>query len=298
MNRGLCLIVAFASLIVLAGCTVSVGDGGGGGDGDPFPNETAETVSVQPDFESPPVRNNVTLSAGESRLYAVDITQTVAQNNDVVYFDAVTEDPSQASGFVEVTVYEVVGGVAAPLYVSQTNEWFGHPDDPGLLSAAQSGDFGTAAVGSATPSCGGPCVVVATPSGSGTAYIRVQALQEPVVYDFFVVATDFSDLSEPNDTATSAEPVSGFQARGTIELIRDTDWFETQYNASQVTFNGNPDLNLLANVCTLGGSCRTLANGQTRAFATAQPVRVEVYSDEQQERAAAAGKALYSIDFQ
>lgn len=299
MNRGLSFLLGPASLLVLAGCSVS-GGGTGGGGGGPFPGETIETVTVQPDFESDPVRQNVTLSAGQSRLYQVDISESVAQNNDVVYFDAMPENAAHVEGYLEVTAYNVSGNQATPLYISQTNEWFGHPDDPGLLSVQSSNEFVPSAIAGATPGCGGPCVVVPTPPGAGTAYIRVEALQSTVTFDLYVVATDFFDVSEPNNnTASSAELVTGGVADGTIELVGDTDWFETQGSVNKVTFHANNDVNLLANVCPLSsGSCRTISNGGSRTFSPAQAVRVEVYSDEAAERAGAAGKARYSIEFQ
>lgn len=298
MNRGISSIVAFASLILLAGCTISGGGDGGGGGGGPFPGETPTTVTVQPQFSSPAVQSNVTLEAGQSRLYKVDISQSVAEDNDVVYFDAVPQDETKVDGHLEMVAYEVTGTQANELYVSQTNDWFGHPDDPGLLSLQESGGFVPAAVGSAAPSCGGPCIVVPTPSEAGTAYVRVKALQGTVTFDLYVVATDFFDLSEPNDTVGNAEFVNSASASGTLEVIGDVDWYETVGNVSKVTFHANNDVNQLASVCTLGGSCRTLSNGGVRNLSSAQPVRVEVFSDELEERAAAAGKATYSIEFQ
>lgn len=298
MNRGLSLAFVVMSLIVLAGCTVS---GGGGGDGGgltgPFPGETAESVNVAPTFTSDPVRRDVTLSAGESRLYRVDIDSTTAQNNDVVYFDALPSDPAKVTGYLEVIAYTIVGDQAQELYVSQTNEWFGRPNDPGLQSLTSSSGLSPSAIANDTPSCGGPCVVVPTPSSSGTAYIRVRALQGTVTYDLYVVATDYSDLAEPNDAPENAELVSGAFADGAVERVGDVDWYETSGSVGQVIFYGNSDLNLRANVCTLGGSCRVLLDGESRTLSTAQPVRVEVYSHEQQERAAAAAKAIYSLEF-
>jgi hypothetical protein len=304
MSRGLFSSVVpvslIASLILLAGCTISVD---GGGTDDPFPGETVETVSVRPDFESDPVRTNVTLSAGTSRIYKVNISDSVAQNNDVVYFDAVPLDGTKVSGYLEVTSYSVVGSQATPLYVSQSNEWFGRPNDPGLTSAAALADFAPTSITSGVPACGGPCVVVPTPSGGSTAYIRVEGIQSTTTFDLYVVATTFSDVGEPNDTFSNAEVVGGdLFVQGAIEIIGDTDWYVPDSNVAGVTFSGNNDLNLLANVYTESGSFRsTLSDGQTYILPpdqALQGLRVEVYSDSDQERAAGAGRALYSIEYQ
>jgi hypothetical protein len=300
MNRGLSSIFVLSSLIFLAGCTVSVGNGGTGG---PFPGETAESLTVQPTFESAPVRENVTLSAGQSRLYRVDISDTVAQNNDVVYFDAVPTDVNKVSGYLEVVAYTVSGNQADELYVSRTNEWFGRPNDPGYNTLSANAEIEPATVGSGTPSCGGPCVVVPTPSAAGTAYIRVKGIQSTTTFDLYVVATPFYDIGEPNDTFAAAETATGSPPFivGAIEVIGDTDWYVPSTDIESVTFNGNGDLNLLANVYTEGGSFRdTLSDGETYTLPFEQPLqqlRVEVYSDTSQERSGAAGKALYSLEF-
>lgn len=299
MNRGLTILAVVASLGLLAGCTIS-GGGGGNGGGDPFPGEDIETVSVQPDFESDPVSDNEFLGSGDSQLYRVNISDTVAQENDLVYFDAV---PEGSGDNLRVTVYEVSGSSATPLYASTSNQWFGLPNDPGLSSTAV--DFQTSSVDVAGGTCGGPCVIVNTPSGGGTGYVRVEAVGGSASYDFYVVGDDHADVGEPNDTFANAETTdASLSISGALETIGDEDWYRPSRDVVGVELSAPPedaDLRLRANIYREdGGYLETIAEGEEYILPvslSAQRIRVEVFSQDSQPRAASAGRAIYFVDF-
>lgn len=302
MNRGLSLLASLAALLLLAGCTISRGGSGDGGvPAGPFPNDDVETVSVQPTFDSEPVRRNVTLDSGESRVYRADISDSVAQNNDVVYFDAVPA--STSGGSLKVTAYSVSGDQATPLYASVSNEWFGRANDPALSSYSSSQGFSPASISPSPGACGGPCVMVPTPATESTAYIRVEATQSTATFDLYVVATDFNDLNEPNDTYSSRATVypdgASFGEAGAIEVIGDVDWYVPSQPVTGVTFTSDNNLRLRAQVYDeFGNKLRLLFPGDPSYTAQYdQVLRVEVYSDEDQQRASSPGRAQYFVDF-
>ncbi|MEX2542567.1 MAG: hypothetical protein WD314_12195 [Trueperaceae bacterium] len=232
----------------------------------------------------------------------------MAQNNDVVYFEAVPSSEGQVSGAIEVTAYNVSGSTATAILRSTTSSWFGLPNDPGLAGLGLGDDFAASGIGNNAPRCGGPCVVVPTPASAGSAYIRVRAL-ENTDFDLYVVATDYFDTGEPNN-GTSSEAVTvtpdtdGFLTdSGTIETVGDKDWYVPDRDVGQVSFvaatSGNP-VALVARIYTEDGSFDdSIGPGETYVLPFNEPLqrfKVEVRSSES--RAAGAGTAAYTLTFE
>lgn len=291
LSLGLLLITL---IVLISACDVTVTVT----PSEPFPNEEKEAISANSSFDDDPVVEGLRLTSGETIVYKVSVSSSVASNSDVIYFDAGT--PSGDG--VEVTAYSVSSSnKTTALYGSTDQDWFGLADDPDLNLSSVS-----AQAVEAQKACSGPCLVVPAPSGKGDAYFRVTAKRNTEL-TLYVFGTTYSDENEPqndgraNATIVTRDVDNVLSDQGAIETIDDVDWFESGENVATVKFSASNDaLGLRADVYnTAGTKLTTLSDGARYDLPLSEPLQVlqvRVYS--QESRAAASADAIYSVEFE
>ena len=243
----------------------------------------ATDVSVSSDFSEVALRD--ILGSGETRYYRVDLSESVAADNDLVIVEANAEgdDPFR------VTAYNQEGG---EVLASVSSDSFAR------ASAVRTADI------DANQVCAGPCVAVLA-DGSGSAYFSVENTGGEKTFDLFAVATPFIDTTEPNGSLQTPAQVSadeeGEQTQAAaVEFVGDEDFFQSAQGTTRVSLVGSPpELNLEFDVYTESG--RFLGSGDaanpylTPEEEPAQRLLARVFSGD--ERAAVGANANYTILF-
>lgn len=278
MKRFALLILSFGVALSLAGCTIIIG----GSDGDSrFDNATE--VSVSENFDTPARQDFV--GVNETIFYRVNLSGSAATNSDLVIIEASAEGDGDA---LEVAVYDED---REALLASVSPDYFGSPDavDTSALSPQQL----------TTSNCQGPCVAI-RPSTEDIVYVSVRSLGGVEDYSLFVVAADFADTTEPNNS--NREPaILGEEQLAAIEYVGDEDFIQSPNDVTQVSLSAvPPQLDLEFDVYTESG--RYLDTGSTDATYTlpadqpAQQLIISVTSESN--RAAVGGSANYGVTFE
>ena len=268
-------------MLSLAACTIIIGDGNG--DDSRFDN--AIEVSVSENFETPAGEGSVDVN--ESVFYRVDLSGSAATDSDLIIIEADAEGDDDA---LEVTLYN---SEREAFLASVSPDYFGPPDS--VSAAALSTQQGV----NPTLSCNGPCAAL-RPSTEDEVYISVESLAGVEDYELFVVAADFADTTEPNNS--NREPaILGEDQLAAIEYVGDEDFIQSPDDVTQVSLSAvPPELDLEFDVYTESG--RYLDTGSTDATYTlpesqpAQQLIISVASESN--RAAVGGSANYGVIFE
>jgi hypothetical protein len=274
MNRGLSLIVAFASLILVAGCTVSVGDGGG--DANPFPG--AQEVGVNTEPNTAVVSG--TLAPDEDVLYEALLDSSELERQ-AVYFELNTA--------LDLYVYASTGD----LYGTSSSGAFFAAGTAGLQSMTVPSDGIRPAIVS-PQTCRGSCIIhdansqrffVGIVNRSGTSQS----------YSLYAYAGAYQDSGEfENDTTTGAVAL-GDGDEGAIEHIGDTDYYDVTQGGNLI-FDTSATVNVTATI--IDGN-----TGRRIKMTPAEPI--EVFTNDLIEvtvpggdEAAVASNSLYFLSYQ
>ena len=263
MNRGLSILFVAASLIVLAGCSISV---------EPFEPE-ATVVNAQPPSDDPPAVATGSLAPGESVFYRVNVPGPVATASEIMVYDLdVANDSTQnGSNLFSLRLYNTGGGLLASS-VSHT----------GFTSGAGADTSSLSSTGALQPQglsiawqCLGPCIISPTPFDR---YIRIENISNDAwAYSLFAFGEVYSDTNETNNnTESGATSLSTFD-EGAIETIGDVDFYRVQADG-ELFFDSlaAASLGLRAEVSGPGGPDELLLPGES-VFVVAGDL-VEVYS--------------------
>lgn len=224
------LLLALAG--ILAACQVSVTL-------DPFLG--AETVSAS---SNPVVRDDGTLSAGQSAYYRVSVSSDLG--GDMVVFEA-------ANGNNDTPVTIKVFNSSQQLLVESNNPDFFASDLNNIRSLSQQSIV-------TTQTCVGPCAQVAKRASTTTYLVQItaDAGSNVVDYDLYAYTRDFTDTNENESTCFdfSAEarnlegqqgivttpPAGGISEVGAIELVSDSDCYDSgAYQVREVTVDSVGD---------------------------------------------------------
>lgn len=263
----------------LAGLLVacSTGGGGGGGTFDPYPDATPLTLSTndQPALTAvAPNRSNVTIEAGESRVFRVRPSEATRQ---AVYFLV-----DEVDGFANVIVQDrSANAIASSAFPSVFER------GTGALSLTRQGTADPQAISPDRQSdCANPCVILSGSDLDAARYFIVEAGSEEVTVDVYAFSRDFDDLGEPeNDSRTSTDETlvhSDFQVEGTagaLETLGDRDWYEVG-NSGCLTVDPAEEVSTWITVHDAGG---TEIDGTSRQFSPGDDVsetNVEVFPGE------------------
>lgn len=215
MNRRLSCLVAFASLIVLTGCTVSTRGGS------VFEPDATEVAAVAPSTDPQRVASG-TLVPGETHFYQVTVSPSVADASDLIYYDIDVGRDTQQNGanVISLRRYSSSGTVLASSVSSA-----GFTLDTGAeatSSGLEAKSVEPQAIGIEW-FCYGPCIIES--AASGARYVRVQNVSEVErTYDLYAYGLEFQDTNEPgNDNSAVA---LGDVDSGAIEVLGDEDWFQ------------------------------------------------------------------------
>ncbi len=243
--------------------------------------EDATDVSVSPDFSE--AAGQDTLGSGETNYYRVELSESVAADNDIVIVEANAQGDDDP---FRVTAYNQD---REAVFASVSSDYFAR------ASTLQTADIDPSQV------CAGPCVAVLANSG-GSAYFSVENTgSSEETFELFIVATPFIDPTEPNNSANSAAQVAEDEEQeAAIEYVGDEDFFQSTANTSRVTLTGSaPELDLQFDVFTESGRRLGSGDGDNPYLIPedepAQNLIANVYSAD--DRAGVGANANYTIRF-
>lgn len=220
--------------------------------------------------------DDVTLGAGESIVYRVDVPST-SRAALYLYLDAT----------LDLYVYRDSG----TLYATSAGVDFFAGGRAGLDVSASGATLSPADV-SANLACPGSCVIL--PSGaSDPVYVRVEnTSSSDRGVSFYAVLRDFEDSSE---ASSGLDALPAGTTTGALETLGDVDGYTVQASGT-LFFDGTVDSGIVfeAEVSDpdFGGSTRILSSGESTEVLAFEEVRVYAVND----RAAVAGKSLYFLD--
>ncbi|MDZ7707662.1 MAG: hypothetical protein U5J97_07160 [Trueperaceae bacterium] len=271
MTRFFYLLSAAAIAAVLGACTVTLSIT------DQVDRTVAAGAFTGADLAAAAPADDVTLGAGESIIYRVNVPSTSA---DALYLYLDAE--------LDLYVYRDSGS----LYATSASADFFAGGSAGLAVSATGATLSPTDV-SANLACPGSCVIL--PSGtSDPVYVRIRnTSSSDRSVSFYAALRDFEDTSE----ATSGlDALEVGVTTGALETLSDVDAYEVQ-TPGTLYFDGTLDAGIVfeAEITDpIYGTTRVLSSGDSAAVLDFEEVRVYAVND----RAAVSGKSLYFLELQ
>lgn len=228
MNRGLLLIFVAASLIVLAGCSISVEPR------DPFPN--APVVDVVTDPNSAVAVTS--LAPGDAAVYEM-VLDSSDLDFEAVFFEL--------DSTLDLYVYRSNGN----LYATSSSAAFFGAGTMGLSAAATTSEIQPAVVISQT--CRGSCVI--RNADSARFFVGIENNSGSTAsFSLYAYAAAYADSGEfENNFQSTAIGIGAGGDSGAIEYIGDVDYYRPMQSGS-LTFDTSATVPVEATIITENGN--------------------------------------------